>query len=219
MKREESTRHTIERADSSSRHTHIAHEQPNRAFNTHNKRDLTLAPTLVAEPTSVFSHRRSMSVGSVTVTRTPSLPVLEQLAPALRDMGWPRLQRQPSLSPNQQTFSLGSSSPPLGSDIELEFPAAKPTVFQPKLTEIEPSFAVERMASLTEPGVDISGQQSRPVHSNIVLEPGLALPAVVGVVHAASGPARSVDAARQPGTATTLDSAVPAARIFWACSD
>jgi len=42
---------------------------------------------------------------------------------------------------------------------------------------------------------------------DIVLEPGLALPAVVGVVHAASGPARSVDAARQPGAATTLDSA------------
>ena len=35
----------------------------------------------------------------------------------------------------------------------------------------------------------------------------MALPAVVGVMHAASGPARSVDAARQPGAATTLDSA------------
>ena len=63
------------------------------------------------------------------------------------------------------------------------------------------------MVSLTEPGVDISGQQNRSVDIDIVLEPGLALPAVVGVVHAASGPARSVDAARQPGTATTLDSA------------
>ena len=47
----------------------------------------------------------------------------------------------------------------------------------------------------------------RSVDVDIVLEPGLALPAVVGVVHAASGPARSVDSARQPGAATTLDPA------------
>jgi len=60
---------------------------------------------------------------------------------------------------------------------------------------------------LTEPGVDISGQQNRSVDLDIVLQPGLALPAVVGVVNAASGPARSVDVARQPGAATTLDSA------------
>ena len=122
-----------------------------------NQSDLTLGPTLVAEPRSVFSHRRSMSFGPASVTRSPSPPILEQSAPALRDVG------RPSLSPNQQTFSLGSSSPPLGSDIELEFPASKPTVFQPRLTDLwadsKPSYVAERTASLTEPGVDISGQK------------------------------------------------------------
>jgi len=131
----------------------------------------------------VFSHRRSMSVGSATVSRTPSPPILEQSQSALRDMGRPRLQRQPSLSPNQQTFSLGSPSPPLGSDIELEFPAAKPTVFQPILTDLwadsEPSFATERMVSLAELGVDISGQQNRSVDLDIVILVWLCRPLLV----------------------------------------
>jgi len=43
-----------------------------------------------------------------------------------------RLQRAPSLSPSHSTFSYGAPSPPLGSDIEIEYPAARPRGFQPK---------------------------------------------------------------------------------------
>ena len=43
-------------------------------------------------------------------------------------------RRAPSLSPNQSTFSYGAPSPPLGSDIEAEYPAARPSVFLPRPT-------------------------------------------------------------------------------------
>ena len=43
-----------------------------------------------------------------------------------------RLQRALSLSPNQSTFSYGAPSSSLGSDIGVEYPAARPGVFQPK---------------------------------------------------------------------------------------
>ena len=43
-----------------------------------------------------------------------------------------RLQRAPSLSPSQSTFSYGAPSPPLGLDIGVEYPAARPGVFQPR---------------------------------------------------------------------------------------
>jgi len=42
------------------------------------------------------------------------------------------LQRAPSLSPSQSTFSYGAPSPPLGLDIGEEYAAARPGVFQPK---------------------------------------------------------------------------------------
>ena len=41
-------------------------------------------------------------------------------------------QRAPSLSPSQITFSYGAPSPPIGSDIEAEYPAARPLVFLPR---------------------------------------------------------------------------------------
>ena len=41
-------------------------------------------------------------------------------------------QRAPSLSPSQSTFSYGAPSPPIGSDIEAEYPAARPLVFLPR---------------------------------------------------------------------------------------
>jgi len=40
-------------------------------------------------------------------------------------------QRAPSLSPSQSTFSYGAPSPPIGSDIEAEYPAARLSVFLP----------------------------------------------------------------------------------------
>jgi len=41
-------------------------------------------------------------------------------------------QRAPSLSPSQSTFSYGAPSPAIGSDIEAEYPAARPLVFLPR---------------------------------------------------------------------------------------
>jgi len=41
VEREESTRNTVERVDSSSKHTHIAHEQPNRTYSTHTKSQIS----------------------------------------------------------------------------------------------------------------------------------------------------------------------------------
>jgi len=46
-----------------------------------------------------------------------------------------RSQRSPSLSPTQWTGSYGSPSPPIGSDIESDYSAARPTVYQPRSIE------------------------------------------------------------------------------------
>ena len=60
-------------------------------------------------------------------------PRSEQSQSALERIG--RLRREPSLSPNQQTFSYGSPSSPIGSNIEQEFEGARPTPFQPRLVD------------------------------------------------------------------------------------
>ena len=50
---------------------------------------------------------------------------LDQSPSGLLDRGRARL-REPSLSPNQGTFSYGAPSPPIGWDIEAEYEAARP---------------------------------------------------------------------------------------------
>jgi len=77
-------------------------------------------------------------------------------------------QRAPSLSPSQSTFSYGAPSPPIGSDIGEEYPAARPSVFQPSLVDTSVDRArpvaagadVSRM-SLPHASVDVGGP--RPV--------------------------------------------------------
>jgi len=65
-----------------------------------------------------------------------------------------RSQRAPSLSPSQSTFSCGAPSPPfpIGSDIEVEYLAARPLVFQPRLkVDVDVDVDVRRPGSATGP--------------------------------------------------------------------
>ena len=45
-------------------------------------------------------------------------------------------QRAPSLSSSQSTFSYGAPSPAVGSGREVQYPAARPSVFRPRLIDI-----------------------------------------------------------------------------------
>jgi len=68
-------------------------------------------------------------------------------------------QRAPSLSPSQSTFSYGAPSPPTGSDIEAEYPAAGPLVFIPR-----PAAASVDRARPVAASVDV-GRMSLPYAS------------------------------------------------------
>ena len=98
-----------------------------------------MAPKVVDSPTR--GRRRSSSVTLTPPTLSPaptfeqsqSVPLTEGRAASLQRVASSqrRSQRPASLSPTQWTGSYGSSSPPIGSDIESEYPAARPTVYQP----------------------------------------------------------------------------------------
>jgi len=59
---------------------------------------------------------------------------------ALQEMCRAGLQREPSLSPNQHTFSYVGRQlvprPSIGSDIEIDFPGARPSTFRPRLVDL-----------------------------------------------------------------------------------
>jgi len=89
-------------------------------------RSPTLAPKVVDTPTR--GRRRSSSAYTLsppilspayTIEQSQSVPVrIGRAASSQR-----RLQRPPSLSPTQWTGSYGSPCPPIGSDIEIDYPA------------------------------------------------------------------------------------------------
>ena len=102
-------------------------------------RSPTLASSVVDTPAS--GRRRSSSVTlsppilspAYDIEQSQSVPLrigraasLQRAASSQR-----RPQRPPSLSPTQWTGSYGSPSPPIGSNIETEYPAARPAVYQP----------------------------------------------------------------------------------------
>jgi len=100
-------------------------------------------PSVVDSPTR--GRRRSSSVALSPPTLSPA-PDIEQSQSVLHRIGRTaslqraassqrRSQRPPSLSPTQWTGSYGSPSPPIGSDIESDYPAARPTVYQPRSIE------------------------------------------------------------------------------------
>jgi len=78
-----------------------------------------------------------------------------------------RSQRPPSLSPTQWTGSYGSPSPPTGSDIEAEYPAARPTVYQPWSTVID-SAPMQVVADSRQPGSTVDPRIYVPEMSTFV---------------------------------------------------
>ena len=108
--------------------------------------------------------RRSSSVTLSPRTLSPA-PDLEQSQSVLHRIGRTaslqcaassqlRSQRPPSLSPTQWTGSYGSPSPPIGSDIESDYPAARLTVYQPWSTaEDQAPLQVGQLGSTIDPRV------------------------------------------------------------------
>ena len=78
-----------------------------------------------------------------------------------------RSQRLPSLSPTQWTGSYGSPSPPIGSDIEAEYPAARPTVYQPWSTGID-NAPLQVVADTRQPGSTVDPRIYIPEMSTFV---------------------------------------------------
>jgi len=123
--------------------------QPPAATETAAAQGLTLSSNVVNTPTRGTRRAPSVPARSSSSLRSLSPPVLspaygmEQSQSVLHRTGLAassqrvaspraRLQRAPDLSPSQSAFSYGALSPPLGSDIEVEYPAVTPPAFQPK---------------------------------------------------------------------------------------
>ena len=121
--------------------------------------------------------RRSSSVTLSPPTLSPA-PDLEQSQSVLHRIGRAaslqraassqrRSQRPPSLSPTQWTGSYGSPSPPIGSDIEAEYPAARSTVYQPWSTGID-SAPRQVVADSRQPGSTVDPRIYVPEMSTFV---------------------------------------------------
>ena len=135
----------------------------------------TLAPKVVDTPTR--GRRRSSSAYTLsqptlspayTIEQSQSVPVRIGRAASSQC----RSQRPPSLSPTQWTGSYGSPSPPIGSDIEIDYPAARPSVYQPRSIEanqaplqVDPRLRIPAMS--TFPGISLAsegGSEGRADH-------------------------------------------------------
>jgi len=91
-----------------------------------------------------------------------------------------RSQRPPSLSPTQWTGSYGSPSPPIGSDIEAEYPAARPTVYQPWSTGID-NAPLQVVADTRQPGSTVDPRIYIPEMSTFVSSAAEAQPDILHV--------------------------------------
>ena len=104
-------------------------------------RSPTQAAQVVDTPTRGRRRSSSVTLSPPTLSPAPGLEqsVLQRIGRATSlqraASSQHRSQRPPSLSPTQWTGSYGSPSPPIGSDIETDFPAARPTVYQPRSIE------------------------------------------------------------------------------------
>jgi len=105
-----------------------------------------------------------------------------------------RSQRPPSLSPTQWTGSYGSPSPPIGSDIEAEYPAARPTVYQPWSTGID-NAPMQVVADSRQPGSTVDPRIYVPEMSTFV---SLAAEVQPHVAHSEAGHvlSKGIDVAR-----------------------
>jgi len=135
----------------------------------------TVAPSLVDTPTS--GRRRSSSVTlsppilspAYGIEQSQSVPLRIGRAASLQRAAssQPRSQRPPSLSPTQWTGSYGSPSPPIGSDIETDYPAARPTVYQPWSTGADKA-PLQVGADIRQPGSTIDPRIYIPEMSTFV---------------------------------------------------
>ena len=100
------------------------------------------------------------------IEQSQSVPVSTGGAASLQRLASQRAtsQRAPSLSPSQSTFSYGAPSPPLGSDIEVDYPAARPSAFQPRpldtSADVDTPAYVDRARPVAA-GVDVSADVGR----------------------------------------------------------
>jgi len=107
-------------------------------------RSPTVASSVVDTPTK--GRRRSSSAYTLSPpTLSPAYAIEQSQSVPLRRgraassqpaaSSQRRSQRPPSLSPTQWMGSYDSPSPPIGSDSEVDYPAARPSVYQPRSIE------------------------------------------------------------------------------------
>jgi len=123
----------------------------------------TLAPKVVDTPTR--GRRRSSSAYTLSQpTLSPAYTIEQSQSVPVRIGRAASSQRPPSLSPTQWTGSYGSPSPPIGSDIEIDYPAARPSVYQPRSIEanqaplqVDPRLRIPAMS--TFPGISLASEE------------------------------------------------------------
>ena len=119
--------------------TGLIARQPPIGIETAAATNPTLDAQVVENPTRDRRRSSSVTLSPPTLSPAPgfeqsqSVPLSRGRAASLQRAAASQRQSQrpPSLSPTQWTGSYGSPSPPIGSDIEAEYPAARPTVYQP----------------------------------------------------------------------------------------
>ena len=155
--------------------TGLIARQPPIGIETAAATNPTLDAQVVEMPTC--DRRRSSSVTLSPPTLSPA-PGFEQSQSVLLSRGRAaslqraaasqrRSQRPPSLSPTQWTGSYDSPSPPIGSDIEAEYPAARPTVYQPWSTGIDDA-PLQVVADTRQPGSTVDPRIYIPEMSTFV---------------------------------------------------
>ena len=124
-------------------------------------RSPTLPLNVVDTPTR--GRRRSSSAYTLspptlstayTIEQSQSVPVRTGRAASSQR----RSQRPPSLSPTQWTGSYGSPSLLIGSDIESDYPAARPSVYQPRSIEASQAPLQVDPRLRTFPGISLAAE-------------------------------------------------------------
>jgi len=132
-------------------------------------RSPTLTPSVVDTPTR--GRRRSSAYTLSPPTLSPAYAIEQSQSVPVRigraASSQRRSQRPPSLSPTQWTGSYGSPSPPIGSDIETDYPAARPSVYQPRSTEASQA-PLQVGADIYRPGSTVDPRVRIPAMSTFV---------------------------------------------------
>jgi len=136
------------------------------------------AQSLSARTPSFHSLSPLVVSPAYNVELSQSVPLCRGRAAWSQRVVSPRARPQRSLSPSQSMFSYGAPSPPISSDIEAEYPAARPSVFRPSLVDIWADADPKPYLRSVAASVD----RARPVAASIdvdVRRPGSATPSAV----------------------------------------